>query len=41
VNSFTEPGKVAPRESTATYKGTTFRREFAPNSFTVLRVKVK
>ena len=41
VNSFEEPARIAPRESTVAVGGANFRREFAPNSFTVLRLKAK
>jgi len=41
VNSLDEPTKVKPVESTLEMKGTQFQYQFAPNSFTVLRLKGK
>jgi len=41
VNSFDEPHKVSPVESSLKVKGPKFRQTFGPNSFTVLRLKSK
>lgn len=41
VNSLDEPAKVKPVESTLEVKGTKFQYQFAPNSFTVLRLMGK
>ncbi len=40
VNSFTEPQKVAPKESTIAIKGSKVNLAAAPYSFSVLRVKM-
>lgn len=41
VNSFGEPDKVSPSTTTIKVSGPTFAHTFAPNSFTVLRLKSK
>ena len=41
VNSLDEPLKVKPVESTVTVHGPKFQHQFAPNSFTVLRLKAE
>ena len=40
VNSFNQPGKVAPVESTLSVKGKGISLSLAPNSLTVIRVKM-
>jgi len=41
MNSFEEPGKIAPVEQDETIGGARFQREFAPNSFTVIRIRAE
>ncbi len=41
MNSLDEPLKVKPVESTIAVHGKKFQQQFAPNSFTVLRVKAE
>lgn len=41
ANSLDEPLKVKPVESTIAVHGKTFQQQFAPQSFTVLRVKAE
>jgi alpha-N-arabinofuranosidase len=41
LNSFEEPGKIAPVQQREKIDGPRFQREFAANSFTVLRLKTK
>jgi alpha-L-arabinofuranosidase len=41
LNSFEEPGKIAPVQRSEKIDGPRFQREFAANSFTVLRLKTK
>jgi alpha-L-arabinofuranosidase len=41
VNSLDEPLKVKPVESKITVNGTKIQHQFAPNSFTVLRIKAE
>ena len=40
-NSFSQPGKIAPVESTVSEVAKSFKRTFPANSMTVLRLKVK
>jgi alpha-L-arabinofuranosidase len=39
-NSFAQPTKLAPRETTFSQFGRQFSYDFAPMSYTILRVKV-
>lgn len=41
VNDFEAPTKISPRETSVRVSGAKFRHEFAPNSFTVLRLKAQ